>query len=103
MPKIIEQPENLGGLPRLNDEKQAPTILRAGRHKWQKLRDKIPYIKIGRSRFWTDEALLDFLRQSTVQPATQDNSKPRRAAPRKVVPPPSKGRRRDNVEREAQP
>ena len=105
MPRIIEQPPDLGDLPRLHTEEEARTLLRVGRNKWWAggLRDQIEFVKNGRSRFYTDAALLAYLQQQTHKPAALE-PKARRAAPRKAVPVPSKGRRRkaDQGERVAQ-
>ena len=59
-------------------------------------------MKSGRSRLYTAAALLAYLQQQTHEPTLEP--KPRRAAPRKAVPVPSKGRRRkaDQGERVAQ-
>jgi hypothetical protein len=94
MPKFVEQPENLGDLPRLHTEEQARTLLKAGRNKWWTggLRNQIEFVRIGRSRFYTDAALLAFLQRQTHKPAPEATT--RRAAPRNVVPPPPKGRRK---------
>lgn len=104
MPKIISQPQNVGDLPRLHTEEEARALLRAGRNKWWAvLRNRIEFVKSGRSRLYTAAALLAYLQQQTHKPTTME-PKPRRAAPRKAVPVPSKGRRRkaDQGERVAQ-
>ena len=68
MPPNIEQPADLGPLPRLHDEKAARLRLRLGHNKWQRERAKIEHIRIGGRRFYTDAALLAYFKQVTVKP-----------------------------------
>jgi hypothetical protein len=79
MPANIEQPADLGDVPRLNDEKTARRKLKMAHNKWGQERLYIEHVKIGSRRFYTDDALLRYLRQRTVKPRREDEE--RRAVP----------------------
>jgi len=68
MPKIIEQPDDLGGVPSLNDEKKSRHKVKLGQNNWQHERDQIEHILIGNRRYYTDQALIAYLRKRTVKP-----------------------------------
>ena len=68
MPANIEQPADLGDVPRLNDEKTARQKLKMAHNKWGQERQHIEHVKIGSRRFYTDDALRRYLRQRTVKP-----------------------------------
>lgn len=79
MPVQIDQPTELGDVPRLLDEKTARTKLMCGVNKWMLERQKIEHIQIGHRRFYTDDALNRYLRQQKVKPRRDADE--RRAAP----------------------
>ena len=91
MSKYVEQPADIGALPRLHDAATARAILRVGHNKWDRLQHELEYVLIGRRRFFTDAALLDYVKRQT-KPAAQAPT-PRRAPARKAVPVPPKARR----------
>jgi hypothetical protein len=69
MPKVVEQPVDIGPLPRLNTEKQARVKLGLGQTQWVREREKIATIRIGASRRYTDRALAAYLKANTHRPA----------------------------------
>jgi hypothetical protein len=77
MPKIIAQPDDLGDFPRLNDEQAARRKVRAGHRKWQELRNQIEHVRIGSRRFWTDSALVAYLRRQTHKPRSRRDEEQR--------------------------
>jgi hypothetical protein len=103
MPHIIKQPDDTGLVPRLNDGEASRKMVRAGRNKWDVIQQEIEHVLIGRRKFWTDEALADYVRRQTRKPPTAQATKPRRAARRKAVPAPPKGRRRRAAVEQATP
>jgi hypothetical protein len=68
MPKIIEQPADLGDVPPLHGEKPARKKLKMGVNKWARERDQIEHVLIGNRRFYTDRAMNAYLRKKTVKP-----------------------------------
>jgi hypothetical protein len=90
MPKFIDQPADLGALPKLNDEKTARLKIKVGANKWiGEIRDRIAHVRIGGRRFFTDQALADFLRKNTHKPLEADQPRP----PRKRMPPAKRARK----------
>lgn len=81
MPKFVAQPADLGALPTLLDEKSVAKRIRVGINKWMIVRDDIEHVLIGTRRFYTEQAILDFLRRNTRKPAAAE------PPPRKRVPP----------------
>ena len=65
MPNIIKQPKHKGQVPDLNDATTARKKLRVGTNKWNELQHEIDHVLIGRRKFWTDQALADFVRRQT--------------------------------------
>jgi hypothetical protein len=55
----------LGDVPVLNDEKKAQRKLKMAHNKWGHERQFIEHVKIGNRRFYTDKALLAYLRLRT--------------------------------------
>jgi hypothetical protein len=68
MPNIIRQFKDRGLVPVLNDGDTARQKIRAGKNKWNEVQHEIPHVRIGRRKFWTDEALAAYVRRNTHQP-----------------------------------
>jgi hypothetical protein len=65
MPRIVEQPDELGDFPRMNCEDLSRRKVKVGVNKWYQIRDEIDHVKIGARRFYTDDALRAYLRRKT--------------------------------------
>ena len=78
MPKIVDAPSSgeLPGLPRLNDSEKSRKFLRMGQGKWRKHKHKIECVRIDGRDFYTDEALLKFVREQTIRPAGRASPPP---------------------------
>jgi hypothetical protein len=77
MPANIEQPVDLGDVPVLNDEKKARRKLKMAHNKWSHERQFIEHVKIGNRRFYTDKALLAYLRMRTHKPRSRGEDEQR--------------------------
>jgi hypothetical protein len=101
MPRHVDQPVDLGALPKLFDGKTTARLIKVGHNKWiDECRDQIEHVMIGHRRFYTEQAILDYLKRNTRKPAAAD-PRSRGRVPAKPVPPP-KGRCKDGRQRRAQ-
>jgi hypothetical protein len=77
MPANIEQPADLGDVPRLNDEKTARRKLKMSHNKWGEERQFIDHVKIRHRRYYTDAALVAYLRRHTYKPRSRNEDERR--------------------------
>jgi hypothetical protein len=75
----VTQPDDLGEMPRLNDVLTSRRKLRMGHNKWDREQHKIAHVRIGRRKFYTDQALVDYVEEHTRPASPKDAAEAKRS------------------------
>lgn len=68
MPTTMQPRDIDPKLPRLHDAAAARAVLHCSTHKWNRIKDEIEHVLIGKQKFWTTDALVAFVRRQTRKP-----------------------------------